>query len=72
MRFPNPVAVTCLTCGQPTVMAETPLGAVRVHCGTWRCQCDAPGTSTEHSAGYAVPTIGLTAQDTASGQKLAA
>ena len=47
MRFPNPVAVTCLTCGRPTVMAETALGAVRVHCGTWRWQCDARRTSTE-------------------------
>lgn len=71
MRFPNPVAVTCLTCGRPTVMAETLLGAVRVHCGTWRWQCDIPGTSTGNGEGYAVP-IGLTAPDAASDQKLAA
>lgn len=41
MRFLNPVAVTCLACGQPTVVAETSTGFVRVHCGTWRWQCDA-------------------------------
>jgi len=40
MRFPDPVAATCRECGQPTVVAETALGAVRVHCGTWRWQCD--------------------------------
>ena len=40
MRFPDPVAATCVECGQPTVVAETALGAVRVHCGTWRWQCD--------------------------------
>lgn len=40
MRFPDPVALTCAECGQPTVVAETALGAVRVHCGTWRWQCD--------------------------------
>jgi hypothetical protein len=36
MWFPNPVALACLTCGQPTVVAETSSGSVRVHCGTWR------------------------------------
>ena len=40
MRFPNPIAVPCLTCGQPTVVAETSTGSLRVHCGTWRWQCD--------------------------------
>ena len=40
MRFPDPVAVTCVRCGQPTVVAETSIGGVRVHCGTWRWQCD--------------------------------
>ena len=72
MRFPHPVAVICLTCGQPTVMAETPTGAVQVHCGTWRWQCDTRGTGTEHSEGSAVPPTGLTALDAASDQKLAA
>ncbi len=72
MRFPHPVAVTCLTCGQPTVVAETPLGAVRVHCGTWRWQCDTPGTSTKHGEGYAVAPIDLTALDAARDQELAA
>ncbi|HKR50648.1 MAG TPA: hypothetical protein VJT72_13930 [Pseudonocardiaceae bacterium] len=48
MRFPNPVAVTCLSCGRPTVMAETALGTVQVHCGTWRWQCDTPGTVSIH------------------------
>ena len=70
MRFPNPVAVTCLACGRPTVMAETPLGAVRVHCGTWRWQCGAHGTSTGHGEGRAAPSpIGLTALDAASDQE---
>jgi hypothetical protein len=73
MRFPNPVAVTCLTCGRPTVMAETALGAVRVHCGTWRWQCDAPGVSTGHGEGYAAPPpTGLTALDAAGDQELVA
>lgn len=68
MRFPDPVAVTCLTCGQPAVMAETPLGAVRVHCGTWRWQCDTAGTSTGHT----VTPIGQTALGAAGDQELAA
>jgi hypothetical protein len=73
MRFPNPVAVTCLTCGRPTVMAETALGAVRVHCGTWRWQCDARRTSTGHGEGSATaPPIGLTALNAASDQELVA
>ena len=73
MRFPNPVAVTCLTCGRPTVMAETTLGAVRVHCGTWRWQCDARRTSTEHGEGSAAaPPIGLTALNAVSDQELVA
>lgn len=55
MRFPNPVAVTCLACGRPTVMAETALGEVRVHCGTWRWQCDTAGPSIGHGEGSAVP-----------------
>lgn len=71
MRFPNPVAVACLTCGRPTVMAETPLGAVRVHCGTWRWQCDTSGTSTGRGEGHVVP-IGLTALDADSDQELVA
>jgi hypothetical protein len=69
MRFPNPVAVTCSTCGRPTVMAETLFGLVRVHCGTWRWQCDALGTG--HEKGSAMP-IGPTAPGTPSDQELAA
>ncbi len=46
MRFPHPVARACLTCGLPTVVAETPTGSVRVHCGTWRWQCDTLATGT--------------------------
>jgi hypothetical protein len=42
MRFPHPVAIACRTCGHPTVEAETSTGFVRVHCGTWRWQCDTP------------------------------
>ncbi|MGH3884436.1 MAG: hypothetical protein ACRDSG_01875 [Pseudonocardiaceae bacterium] len=73
MRFPNPVAAACLTCGRPTVVAETILGEVRVHCGTWRWQCDISGTGTGHGAGYALPPeIDLTALDAASEQELAA
>ena len=68
MRFPNPVAVACLACGRPTVLAETPLGAVRVHCGTWRWQCDTSGTSTGHGEG----PVGLTTPDAASDHELAA
>ena len=33
MRFPNPVAMTCLA-------------SVQVHCGTWRWQCHIPATET--------------------------
>lgn len=43
MRFPNPATRTCARCGQPTVVAETAIASVRVHCGTWRWQCDTPG-----------------------------
>ncbi len=71
MRFSNPVAVTCLNCGRPTVMAETSIGAVRVHCGTWRWQCDTSATSIEHGEGPAVPPIGQSALDAARGQELA-
>jgi hypothetical protein len=61
MRFLNPVAVTCLACGRPTVVAETPTGFVRVHCGTWRWQCHIPPSGTLQ-----------TALDAASGRELAA
>jgi ribosomal protein S27AE len=75
MRFPNPVAVTCLACGRPTVMAETALGEVRVHCGTWRWQCGTAGTSSGYavgaSSGYAVPSV-LAAPDADSDQELVA
>ncbi len=67
MRFLNPVTVTCLRCGQPVVVAETSIGSVRVHCGTWRWQCDIPYTDR-----YAVTPAGLTPFDAASDQKLAA
>jgi len=67
MRFLNPVAVTCLRCGQPVVVAETSIGSVQVHCGTWRWQCDIPYTDR-----YAVTPAGLTPFDAASDQKLAA
>jgi hypothetical protein len=72
MRFSNPVAVTCVTCGRPTVMAETAIGAVRVHCGTWRWQCDTSTTSIEHGEGHAVLPIGRSAFDAAPDQELAA
>lgn len=61
MRFPNPVVVACLACGQPTVVAEISTGSVQVHCGTWRWQCNIPATGTVH-----------TAFDAASDQELAA
>lgn len=63
MRFPHPVAVTCLTCGRPTVIAQTALGSVRVHCGTWRWQCDAPGAGTERGERSAARSAVLTALD---------
>jgi hypothetical protein len=72
MRFLNPVAVTCLMCGQPTVVAETSVGSVRVHCGTWRWQCDIPSTGSPHIDRYAVTPAGLTPLNTASDQELAA
>jgi ribosomal protein S27AE len=64
MRFLNPVAVTCPTCGQPTVVAETSIASVRVHCGTWRWQCDIPSTT--------IVRVDLTPLHTASDQELAA
>jgi len=70
MRFPHPVTVTCLTCGQPTVTAETAIGSVRVHCGTWRWQCDAP--ATERGAEPVVLPTGRTALTAVSDQELAA
>jgi hypothetical protein len=53
MRFPNPVTVTCPSCGQPTVIAEMSTGSLRVHCGTWRWQCDIPAAATSHTDRYA-------------------
>ncbi|MGH3901101.1 MAG: hypothetical protein ACRDTA_23205, partial [Pseudonocardiaceae bacterium] len=64
--------VACLMCGQPTVVAETSIGAVRVHCGTWRWQCDVPNASAAHGGGYAALPIALTELDAASDQELAA
>lgn len=72
MRFPNPVALACMTCGQPTVVAETPTGSVRVHCGTWRWQCDALATGTPEGRQDRPTTVGLTARDAAADQQLAA
>jgi hypothetical protein len=73
MRFLNPVAVTCLMCGQPTVVAELSVGSVRVHCGTWRWRCDIPSTGIPHTERYAVTQAGLSSPlDVASDQKLAA
>ncbi|MGH3939624.1 MAG: hypothetical protein ACRDTG_13535 [Pseudonocardiaceae bacterium] len=70
MRFPNPTAVVCPACGQPTVIAETALGSVRVHCGTWRKQCDLP--RTERRARHLVTPAALTAPDPTTDQDLAA
>lgn len=68
MRFPHPVAATCPACEQPTVVAETPIGPVRVHCGTWRWQCDGRDTADRH---WAAPA-GLTVRDPASERDRAA
>jgi hypothetical protein len=54
MRFPDPVAVTCLACGRPTVVAETLTGSLRVHCGTWRRQCHIPAITTPRTERYAL------------------
>jgi ribosomal protein S27AE len=40
MRFPTPVTEACERCGRPTVLAEMWHGLLRVHCGTWRHQCE--------------------------------
>jgi ribosomal protein S27AE len=72
MRFLNPVAVTCSNCGRPTVIAETSTGSVRVHCGTWRWQCDIPSTAIPHADRSTVIPAGLTTLDPASDHKLAA
>ncbi|HEU0088315.1 MAG TPA: hypothetical protein VFQ77_11810 [Pseudonocardiaceae bacterium] len=75
MRFPHPVALACLTCGQPTVVAETATGAVRVHCGTWRWQCDTPATTRESRRYHPLPGNPTGPDPTASagtGQPLAA
>jgi hypothetical protein len=72
MRFPNPVAVACLTCGQPTVAAETSTGSLRMHCGTWRWQCDIPASDIPLTDRYAVTSAGLSSLDAVSEQALAA
>ncbi len=72
MRFPHPVACACLTCGKPTVMAETPIGSERVHCGTWRWQCDTLATGTSEGQQDRPTTVSLTARDAAADQELAA
>jgi hypothetical protein len=59
MRFPHPVSTPCPCCGQPTVEAETSIGTARVHCGTWRWQCDltdnCDDTPSDVSAPPAIP-----------------
>ncbi|HEX2298750.1 MAG TPA: hypothetical protein VHH34_09565 [Pseudonocardiaceae bacterium] len=55
MRFPEPVARTCVRCGQPTVVAETAIASVRVHCGTWRWQCDTPAKHDKREARAVLP-----------------
>jgi hypothetical protein len=72
MRFPQPTAVTCPACGQPTVVAETSLGPERVHCGTWRWNCDPLGSGTEYRERPAVTPVSLRAPDTLGDQKSAA
>jgi hypothetical protein len=72
MRFPNPVAVACLTCGQPTVVAETSTDSLRVHCGTWRWQCDIPAGGIPSADQYAVTRPGLSPLDAVREQDLAA
>jgi hypothetical protein len=72
MRFPHPVSVICRTCGQPTVIAETALGSVRVHCGTWRWKCDMAGAGTERGERRAVRPAVLAALDAVSDHKMAA
>jgi hypothetical protein len=72
MRFPHPVACICVVCGQPTVTAETPIGTVRVHCGTWRWQCDLPDSDTEYGDQCEMRSISLTMRDEADDQELAA
>lgn len=77
MRFLNPVAIICLRCGQPTVAAETSIGSVQVHCGTWRWECDLPATVTVRTDSlstdrYAVPPPGSDPLDPAGAQRRAA
>jgi hypothetical protein len=75
MRFPYPVAVTCLVCGQPTVVAETAIGSERVHCGTWRRHCGPPATSGTPATSAeltVVKPVGRTVLDLADDQGLAA
>jgi hypothetical protein len=55
MRFPNPVAVPCTICGHPTVIAETSIGSLRVHCGTWHWQCKPLITAPRASSGTRYP-----------------
>jgi len=53
-------------------MAETPIGSERVHCGTWRWQCDTLATGTSEGQQDRPTTVSLTARDAAADQKLAA
>ncbi|MGH3913840.1 MAG: hypothetical protein ACRDTC_10590 [Pseudonocardiaceae bacterium] len=69
MRFPHPVTMMCPNCGQPTVLAETSLGSVRVHCGTWRRQCDTLGIGTGRVARDVARSV---TRNAISGRELAA
>lgn len=72
MRFPHPVTVVCPACDQPTVVAETSLGSERVHCGTWRWQCDTQPSAAQHGERSAARPVALAAPDTLGDQELAA
>lgn len=72
MRFPNPVTAPCITCGHPTVIAETSIGSLRVHCGTWHWQCEPLITGTPRFERDAVPSAAGILLDAAIEQQVAA
>lgn len=53
MQFPDPRTAPCPDCGWPSVLAQTAIGAVRVHCGTWRYECDTDPVLDELAAWHA-------------------
>jgi hypothetical protein len=53
-------------------VAETSSGSVRVHCGTWRWQCDTLATGTPEDQQYRPTPVSLLARDAATDQELAA